>query len=106
MSISSTLRERVRIEQLSVSDDGYGGQTRSWTTLATVFATVEPVYNAQTEHNVADQRQSSSGYRVKIRIRTDIAASMRLIWKTRTLVIHSLHEQGELLNLLTYEENT
>ena len=105
MSISSTLRERVRIEQMSAADDGYGGQTRSWITLATVFAAVEPVYSVQGERNVADQLQSNAGYRVRIRLRTDVTASMRLVWKTRTLVIHSIHEQGELLSLLTYEEN-
>ncbi len=105
MVISSALRERVTIQQLSVADDGYGGQTRSWVALATVFAEVQPVYSIQTEGIIADQRESNSGYRVLIRNRTDVAASMRLIWKTRTLVIHSIHENGELLSILTYEEN-
>ncbi len=54
---------------------------------------------------MADQRQRTSGYRVLIRSRTDVAASMRLIWKTHTLLIHSIHEQGALLSILTYEEN-
>ena len=102
---SSQLRERVTIQQLSVADDGYGGQTQSWVTLATVFAQVQPVYSLQGERAMADQRQSTSGYRVLIRARTDVAASMRLIWKTHTLLIHSIHEQGELTSILTYEEN-
>lgn len=103
--LSSDLRERVTIQQLSVVDDGYGGQTQSWVTLATVFAQVLPVYSIQGEDEFADQRQSRSGYRVLIRMRTDLAASMRILWKTHTLLIHSIHEQGELTSILTYEEN-
>lgn len=105
MSVASTLKERVTIQQLSVTDDGYGGQTQSWATLATVFAQVEPIYVALNEREVAQQRNASAGYRVRIRLRNDVDAAMRLIWKTHTLLIHSLHEQGELLSILTYEES-
>lgn len=105
MSNASVLKERVRIEYLSATNDGYGGKTQSWTTLATVFAQVEPIFSAQSERDVADQRSANAGYRVRIRLRTDIAASMRLIWKTHTLLIHSIHEQEDLLSMLTYEEN-
>jgi SPP1 family predicted phage head-tail adaptor len=105
MRTASRLRERVRIEKRSTSDDGYGGQTVSWVTHATVFAQIEPVFGIQSERQVADQRQASAGYRVRIRQRSDLDASMRVVWKTHTLWIHSIHEQGELTHLLTYEEN-
>lgn len=104
MTVSSTLRERVRIEQRAVSDDGYGGQTASWVELATVFAAVEPIYTAQGEREWAEQRNASAGYRVRMRVRTDVDASMRLVWKTHVLAIHSIHEQGEVLSILTNEE--
>jgi SPP1 family predicted phage head-tail adaptor len=105
MSVASLLRERVRIERLVATDDGYGGQTLNWSELATVFAQVEPIYVGQTERAVADQRTANAGYRVRVRIRGDVEASMRVIWKNHVLVIHSLHEQGEILSILTYEEN-
>jgi SPP1 family predicted phage head-tail adaptor len=105
MSISSLLRERVRIEYLASGDDGYGGKTAVWAELATVFAQVEPLYVGQSERSVADQRTAYAGYRVRVRMRNDVAASMRVIWKTHTLTIHSIHEQGEILSILTYEEN-
>ena len=105
MSTASLLRERVRIEQPTASDDGYGGQSLSWTTLATVFAQVEPIYVGQSERVNADQRTAYAGYRVRVRMRTDVAAAMRIIWKTHVLTIHSLHEQGDILSILTYEEN-
>lgn len=105
MTLSSKLRERVVIQQLSKTSDGYGGQTQSWVTLATVFAEVQPLYSIQGEREVADERTSNAGYRVNIRVRTDLDASMRIIWKTHTLLIHSLHEVGEMTSILTYEEN-
>lgn len=105
MSIASLLRERVRIEMPLAIDDGYGGKAILWSPLATVFAQVEPIFVGQMERTVADQRSANAGYRVRMRLRTDVEASMRIIWKNHTLVIHSLHEQGEILSILTYEEN-
>ena len=105
MSVASLLRERVRIEQLTRSDDGYGGSTASWGELATVFAQVEPILSSSNESASAGQRSAYAGYRVRVRMRSDVDASMRIIWKTHTLTIHSLHEQGEILSILTYEEN-
>lgn len=105
MTLSSDLRERVTIQQLSLADDGYGGQTQSWTTLAIVFAQVLPLFSLQGEHALADQRMSNAGYRVNIRLRTELNASMRILWKTHTLLIHSIHEQGAMMSMLTYEEN-
>jgi SPP1 family predicted phage head-tail adaptor len=105
MSVASLLRERVRIERLIATDDGYGGQTLNWSELATVFAQVEPIYVGHAERAIADQRSANAGYRVRVRMRADVEASMRVIWKNHVLVIHSLHEQGEILSILTYEEN-
>ena len=105
MTLSSQLSERVAIERPVSTDDGYGGKTIIWETLATVFADVKPVYNAINERLVAEQVNANAGYRIIIRARIDITAAMRLIWKTRTLLIHSLHEVGETLNILSYEEH-
>lgn len=105
MGISSQLRERVRIEQPSTASDGYGGVVSGWVAVATVFAAVEPLFIGQNETQEAARRSGSAGYRIRIRARGDITAAMRVIWKSRVLVIHSIHDQGELLNLLTYEEN-
>lgn len=105
MSVASLLRERVRIERLVASDDGFGGRTLNWSELATVFAQVEPIYVGQNEREIADQRSASAGYRVRVRIRNDVEASMRIVWKNHILAIHSLHEQGEILSILTYEES-
>lgn len=105
MSLSSTLSQRVRIERPVTSPDGYGGQTISWQELVTVFAEVKPVFGAVSERVVGEQRQAQAGYRVMLRARDDVTAAMRLVWKNRVLLIHSLHEGDGVLNLLCYEEN-
>jgi len=106
MTLASKLTERVTIQQRSVSDDGYGGKNISWSDVATVFAQVDPLYSVALNERVAgDQISAIGGYRVTIRYRNDVNASMRLIWKSHTLLIHSLHEIEPALSMLTYEEN-
>lgn len=105
MSTASELRERVTIEQPVLTDDGYGGKTQSWATLTTVFAHVTPLLLTAREREIGVQTNASAGYRVEIRARTDVRASMRMVWKTHVLMIHSLHEAGEVLSILAYEEN-
>lgn len=107
MSGISELKERVRIERPITTDDGFGGKGVTWTELATVFAEVKPVQGAITEREreVADQRNAYAGYRITARLRTDVTAAMRVVWKTHTLLIHSLHERDTFLSMLCYEEN-
>lgn len=108
MSLASKLKERVTIESPRLIDDGYGGKTRTWTPLATAFAQVEPVaaMTGGRERRVGEQREAIAGYRVTLRLRADVSAAMRIIWKHHTLLIHSLHERDDVtLQLLCYEEN-
>jgi SPP1 family predicted phage head-tail adaptor len=105
MSYASLLSERVTIQQPVQADDGYGGKLVTWGELATVFAQVEPIFVTQGEHLAAEQVTAYAGYRVTVRMRTDVTAAMRVVWKTHMLQIHSLHEQGEVLSILAYEES-
>lgn len=104
MKLLNQLTQRVTIEQPVTADDGYGGKTLTWAALATVFAAVDPL-PGNAESVVADQRQATRAYRVRIRLREDVRPTMRLVWKGRVLLIHSLHEQDQSLSLLAYEEN-
>lgn len=103
-TLTSRLRERVRIEQPAATDDGYGGADITWQTVATVYAEVTALTGGGRERVVGEQVQASAGYRVVMRVRGDLNASMRLIWKSHTLLIHSIHEQQDSLTLLTYED--
>lgn len=102
--LASRLRERVTIEQQQTVDDGYGGKTVTWDALTTVFAEVVPMQQSVRERSLAEQIRAVAGYRVTIRARSDVDASMRLQWKGRVMQIHSLHAVDSELQLLTYEE--
>ncbi|MFM9889771.1 MAG: phage head closure protein [Rickettsiales bacterium] len=103
--LASNLTERVTFQQQSASDDGYGGQATAWADVLSVFAQVQPIYSNVGEDEVAGQPNARAGYRVIIRARSDINAGMRIVWKSHTLRIHSLHEVADTLSILTDEEN-
>lgn len=102
--IASRLNERVRIEQPVHVPDELGGAQLSWSELATVWAEILPLSGTAREAAHSAQMQASAGYRVRMRLRGDLRASMRLVWNARVLLIHSLHEADQLLDILTYEE--
>lgn len=104
MSVVNELRERVTIQQQVNVADTFGGQTITWSELATVFAAVEPVQQSAREQSLGEQVSARAGYRVRMRWRDDVNASMRLLWKTHVLEIHALHEVDGMMELLTYEE--
>lgn len=104
MTLASALTERVRIEKPVTTNDGFGGQNVVWSELATVFAAVQSFNTYARERGLGEQNVSVAGYRVRIRVRDDVDASMRVVWKNRVLAIHSLHETATTLELLTYEE--
>ena len=102
--LASRLRERITIEQPVRTPDTYGGGDIIWAAVVTVYASVHPLTGSAREVSRADQVHAIAGYRVTIRKRDDVNASMRILWNGRTLAIHSLHETVETLEILTYEE--
>ena len=99
----NNLNQRVTINQPVITSDGTGGQSVSWMELATVYAEVVPVGNYTVERNLADSVNAQAGYRVTIRARTDVTADMRVVWKSHTLLIVSMHEADRMLEILTHE---
>lgn len=72
------LRDRVTIQQPSFAPDGQGGSVTSWSTLATIWAQVVPVaVGEQLSEGAIGARQV---YRVIVRYRGDLAATMRVLW--------------------------
>ncbi len=103
--IVSQLTERVTIQQAVATADAFGGRSITWSTLASVFAHVQPVKQTTRERSLADQANALAAYRVRMRYRSDVNASMRLQWRQHQLQIHTLHEADGMLELLTYEEH-
>jgi len=103
-TVATDLRERVRIEFPQSVADGLGGRTISWQLLAECWAQIEPLRSAARAAERSAQRSTMAGYRVRMRLRDDVDATMRIIWRNRVLMIHSLHELSHALELLAYEE--
>jgi len=101
----SELSERVAIQQTSTSSDGQGGRTTSWSTLATVYAKVQPLNSREAIQ--ARAVASEVAYRVLLRFRSDVDATMRLLWTpswssaagSKTLEIHGVRMQRDALEL-------
>lgn len=77
---ASDLRHRVALQRPSDASDGQGGASRSWTTVATVWAQVTP--GAGGERVIAQGVREQSPYDVRIRYRADVTAAWRILWST------------------------
>lgn len=88
------LRERVTIQSKTSVSDGEGGRTPTWSTLATVWAQVEPLRMG--ERLQANALGSALTWRVVMRYRADVTPQMRLQWTPRlataakTLEVHGV----------------
>lgn len=72
------LTQRVIVQQPSEASNGQGGATVTWSTLATVWASVVGISGS--ERLQAESVGSRVGYRVTVRYRADVTPRMRLSW--------------------------
>lgn len=91
-------RERVQIQQRTSSSDGIGGQTASWSTLATTWGEIIPLDGRDEEHLSGDQVTVLQAYHFGLRYRTGARPSptMRLIWRGKTLEIRTVVDDDAL----------
>ncbi len=101
--LASRLRERITIQSLNLTSDGLGGNTESWSDVASLYAEVEPLISSAREQVVAEQREALAGYRMVIRKRDDISSEMRVIWQGKTLYIHGVISTRVTTEILAYE---
>ncbi len=87
------LRHHLTLEQTVRTPDAGGGATVSWSTVATVWASVEAVGGG--EHEAADRADARTRYRIRMRYRLDVTAGMRFRQGARTFNIRTvLDEEG------------
>lgn len=72
------LTQRVAIQEFADVDDGYGGKTRSWSTVATVWARVQPLVGNERVYGM--QLQDEATHKITMRYRT-INAKNRILHK-------------------------
>lgn len=91
---ASELRESVDIEQSTITTDSFGNETETWTAVASaVPAKVEPLRG--NEFWQAQQVQSEVTHTVKLRYRSGILPSMRVLYRSRYLHILSVIDMQE-----------
>jgi SPP1 family predicted phage head-tail adaptor len=87
------LRHRIVIEAASGTPDEGGGETRIWSTLATVWAHIEPVDGD--ERGIADHLAGVVTHQVSIRWRDDVSGGMRLAYRGRLFRILAVFDPDE-----------
>jgi len=81
------LSERLTIQSATETADGQGGAAVAGTTVATVWAELIP--QRASERIQAQAVGSTANYRFRVRTRTDLAPSMRVVWAPRGAAAHA-----------------
>lgn len=95
----SQLNRRVTLEAQTLTLDGGGGYTASWSTLATVWAAIEPIGGAVVFG--PDASEARVRFRISIRRRADVFAGMRVNDGGRLYGIKAVLDDGPQSQFLT-----
>lgn len=89
------LRHQVKLQRVTVAADSHGDQTKTWTDLATVRASIEPLSGR--EFLQASQVMSDITVRIRVRGRSDITLTPkdRVLYGTRTFDIRHVIDWGD-----------
>lgn len=72
------LRHQITIQSRSTSQDATGGQVDTWSTVATVWAAIEPLQGR--EFFAAQQVQAETSVRIRMRYLAGVLPSMRVVF--------------------------
>lgn len=98
------LRHRVTIQEPVSATNGYNETITTWSRVAEVWASVEPLSGR--EFFAAEHQQSEISHRVVMRYRGGITATMRVVHEDRELYIQSVinvRERGREMQLMCRE---
>ena len=96
------MSDRVTIKSPREVRSRSGETTLNWdTTLATVWASVDGLSSRDIMQ--AQQANVIATHRIRIRKRSDVLHTHRVIWKSRTMEIASVTERGEMTEILARE---
>lgn len=104
-----TLTRTIQIQSRSTTKDSFGGQTMTWTTLKTVYASIEAL--AGTERLAAQSFSTDVSHKVTIRYDAMFAdprqvATYRILYGTRIFNIEAamnIDEANRVIELLASE---
>ena len=98
------LDKRVKIQQATEARDAHGQPIETWSDLASVWASIEPLRGR--EFFAARQFQAETTHKVTIRHRAGIGPRMRLLFGSRVFRIEAVidpRERHEALELMCVE---
>lgn len=101
MSFASigALRHRLRLEEAVDVSDSAGGFERSYQPIAYVWARVSPI---SADRQFIEQRvEQTTVFQVDLRWRSDITPGMRLVFRERILLIHTVRDADAARRFLT-----
>ena len=84
------LRQRITIQQKTITRDTYGAAVETWAALATVWAAVEPMSGR--EYFQSQQINAEVTTRIRIRHRSDVDSTMRVVFGASTYDIQAVIE--------------
>ena len=105
--IAGQLRHQVNVQSVGSSVDDYGDLSNSWSTDASVWASIDPV--SGNEKDLAAELSGVVTHKVKIRYRSGVTANDRIQFGSRNFQIESVRnwqERNIYLELLCKEVTT
>jgi SPP1 family predicted phage head-tail adaptor len=87
------LRHRITIQEPVTARNNYGEAITTWTAVATVWASVEPLSGR--EFFAAEHVQSEVTHRVRMRWQSGITPDMRVLFEGRVLKIEAVINYSE-----------
>lgn len=101
---AGSLRHRVVIESPAVATGSVGGQSITWSTFATIWASVEPLRGS--EYLSGQQLTNKVSAKITSRYRDDITTAMRAVWDGHTydiVDVVNVRGRGEQLEIMCQE---
>lgn len=92
------LRHRVALQEPVDSDDGAGGSIRTWQSVVTLWARLEPLVAA--ERVAAGRLEAAADHRITLRWRAGVTHDMRFVSGNRVFAIRALIDRDEARRFL------
>lgn len=84
------LRERIKLQRQAIEVQPSGYEKETWTTFATVWASVRSGASGERFRSQADQEQATVTHTVRIRYKAGLFVTQRILWGKRVLDVHSM----------------
>jgi SPP1 family predicted phage head-tail adaptor len=88
---AGALRHRITIRRETNTPDGKGGYDRTWSDVASVWASITSMNGR--EAVLGHVLQGISTFQIIVRHRTDIEPAMQVKWGTKELNVHSAEDK-------------